>query len=659
MEAQTETVWRQANSYNLSRLIYVNKMDRQGASFFKCINSVRKRLKGWGIPLILQLPLFSSISSDKKYAQIPQAPVNVQDGVFDSVLDIVNGEILDWSENVDGSVVRKTIIADPELLKIANENREELIESLSDIDDEIVQVFMDCDGVHEKVTAKQIDQALRRVTISGKGVPVFCGASFKNIGVQPVLDGVINYLPSPNEVAHQVAKDESGKEVLVKIDDPKMRALAFKITHDQQRGNYSFNFVGIHKFDYLGPMVFVRVYSGKLDVRSVLQIAQPKSSKPLDKERAGVLMELYADDYESVPVIEAGNIGAIVGLKNVKTGDTLVSAKDSNPVFLDSITIPPPVFVRSVQVDSLSEEKSVQIALQHLLREDPSLSLSMNEDTGQTLLSGMGELHLEIAGERLLDVYKAKCTLGRVEIAYRETIAEGAIQEKFLYDKEFFGKIMKCEISLVVERMGTEEGIGGATNNLDECVLTESKIYAAGGDAGSTTKLSLSGYPTIIEMNQAVQDGVNIALSRGPKLGFPVSMVSVKLLSLGVFSSHFTTLAAIRSAAHACVKKMLATNSGFLLEPVMTMTVTVPSKYVGAVSRDLSSQRRGMILDVEGIEEERTKINCEAPLANLVGYASSLRGQTQGTGEWIMDLKGYQLVKRDREEEVVKMMQGQ
>jgi elongation factor G len=404
-------------------------------------------------------------------------------------------------------------------------------------------------------------------------------------------------------------------------------------------------------------MVFVRVYSGKLDVRSVLQISQLKTSEPLDKERAGILMELYADDYESVSVIEAGNIGAIVGLKNVKTGDTLVSSKDPNPVFLSSITIPPPVFIRSVQVDSLSEEKSVQIALQQLLREDPSLSLTGNEDTGQTLLSGMGELHLEIAGERLLDVYKAKCKLGRVEIAYRETIG-GQKTEKFLYDKEFFGKVMKCEIELEISKIETDDGIGSATNNLEECVLDESKIYLAGGE-GTSSRLSLSGYPTIIDMNQALQDGVNIALSRGPKLGFPISMVSVKILSLGVFTSHFTTLAAIRSAAHSCLKKMMLTQPGFLLEPVMNMSVTLPSQYVGAVSRDLSGQRRGMILDVEGVEEERTKINCEAPLANLVGYASSLRGLTQGTGEWIMDLKGYQVVKREQEEAVIKMMQGQ
>jgi elongation factor G len=238
VEAQTETVWRQANSYNIARLIYVNKMDRQGASFHKCINSVKRRLKGWGIPLILQLPLFSSVSSPKKYAQIPQAPVNIQDGVFDSVLDIINFKILDWSEEQDGSVIRETEITDPELLKIAKDNREELIESLSDIDDEIVQVFMDCDGVHEKVTPAQINEALKRVTINGKGIPVFCGASFKNIGVQPVLDGVINYLPSPNDVPPQIAKDINGDEVLVKIADPKMRALAFKVSHDQQRGKF-------------------------------------------------------------------------------------------------------------------------------------------------------------------------------------------------------------------------------------------------------------------------------------------------------------------------------------------------------------------------------------------------------------------------------------
>lgn len=326
-------------------------------------------------------------------------------------------------------------------------HRSELIEELSNLDEEIVQAFMECDGDLSKISTADIKSALRRCTINGSAFPVYCGASFKNLGVQPLLDGVIEYLPSPDQVPSQVAK-ENDRNIEVKLTDPKMCALAFKVTYDAQRG----------------PLVFVRVYSGSLDARTVLKVVSTTpsriigkhGSKNSDKERATKLLEMYADDYEEVSSIQAGNIGVVVGLRHVKTGDTLLLNQDPRKLHLHSITIPPTVFMRSVQVDSISEEKELHLALENLMREDPSLSLSVNEETGQTLLSGMGELHLEIAGERLLDVYKAKCILGKVEIAYRETIAGQSLSHQMLYDKEFFGKELKCDVTLVMDRTDNE-----------------------------------------------------------------------------------------------------------------------------------------------------------------------------------------------------------
>ncbi len=618
VEAQTETVWRQANSYNIPRIIMVNKMDRIGASFAKSVASVWARLSGWGVPLVLHLPVFTNLKGNQ-FCQVPafgsSKPVeNTHDGSFDSIADVLALEILDWNaDSKTGSIVTRNPINDPTILAHARLARENVVEALSEVDEELMELF----GSSDYISTEDIKSAIRRQTLKGSVVPLFCGASFKNIGVQPILDAVIDYLPSPIDSAVPVAKDNRGYNVPIVLNDSKMCALAFKVVYDHQRG----------------PLVFVRVYSGQLQSRSVLQIVN--FEKKAEKERASKLLEMYADDYEEIPRIDAGNIGVVVGLKHVKTGDTLLAMNDSRNIKLHNIAIPPSVFVRSVQVESQTQEKELEFALMNLLREDPSLSISFNEETGQTLISGMGELHLEIAGERLQDVYNAKCTLGKVEIAYRETcITNGIpISKVISYSKELFGKELKCDITL---EFNSIEG----DSVVDTRISAESIMQ---GLSDVPQELGVSGFPTLHEIRSALHLAVSSALSRGPLEGYPVSQVSVKCTRLGLYSSPLTNLAAIRSAANACVKQALNSAEVKMLEPIMSIDITVPSQYVGNVSRDLSGQRRGLIHSVEAIDGERTLINAEAPLSNLIGYASSIRGLTHGNAEFVQSFSSWRV----------------
>ncbi|KAI8899166.1 P-loop containing nucleoside triphosphate hydrolase protein [Globomyces pollinis-pini] len=632
VEAQTETVWRQSNNYKIPRIIYVNKMDRPGAAFGKTLQSIQKRLIGWGKPLVTQLPIFQTINGD-------MSSKDLSEGNFEGVVDVLRLERLDWKADAkNGGIITKHPLTDGILFDQALKAREELIENLSDIDEEIVEAFMEADGDHLKISAIDIEKALRRCTLNGSGVPVLCGASFKNIGVQPLLDSVIKYLPSPKDVPDAVAIDSKGVEFPVKITDGKLCALAFKVIYDAQKG----------------PLVFVRVYSGKLESRSMVRIGttketkKGKSEKKVVKERATKLLEIYADDYEEIPFIQAGNIGVVVGFKNIKTGDSLVMANDARYFQLDTITIPPPVFVRSCHVESAADEKLLAIALDNLLKEDPSLSVSVNEETGQTLLSGMGELHLEIAGERLMEVYKVKCKLGKVEISYRESVTPETLSTFTLdYDREILGKQIKVAITLELSKSEKEMDIFADVD----------KEHIVQGSNPSIKQLVGGTYPELEDIQQAIRDGIQNGLSRGPKLGYPVSQVSVKCKQVKLYSPVLSTIAGLRTAAHLCVQTLLKQSETQLLQPMMDMKIYVPPQYVGNVSRDLSGTRRGIVNGIE-IIDDRTCIDCTVPLSQLVGYASVLRSMTQGNGEWTMELNGYQAVNQDQEAGVMKSIRG-
>ncbi|KAJ3271068.1 G elongation factor, mitochondrial 2 [Terramyces sp. JEL0728] len=616
VEAQTETVWNQCNSYRIPRIAFVNKMDRQGANFQSAFKSL-ERLKGWGKPIKTQLPVYrlkDKLTTDDKLG-----------GEFEGVLDLLENVMLDWKRDKTGSIVTRTAV-DQTLQDVCSTERANLIESLSELDERMVECFMEADDDMSKISAKDIRKAIQRCTVAGAVIPVFCGAAYKNIGVQPILDAVVEYLPSPNQAPAAIANTAHG-EVEVQLGDKDLCALAFKVVYDDKRG----------------PLVYVRVYSGVLESRSHIQISNSNS----EKERAMKLLEMYADDFEEIPFIEAGNIGVVVGLKKVKTGDTLVGVQDSRKLELHSINIPPPVFVRSCQVDSTSEEKALANALQQLLREDPSLSLTVNEETGQTLLSGMGELHLEIAGERLLEVYKVKCKLGKVEISYRETIQASHL-ESLKFSKEFFGKELKCDIQLEFSKSGSND------------IEIDSRIKAKDIYQGNEPDLKLEligGYPAPSEIQSAIKEGILNGLSRGPILGFPVSQIAVKATKIGLYSPQVSNISAIRAAAHTCVQNALKNTVSHLLEPVMQMKIRVPPETVGTVSRDLTGNKRALISKIENVEDA-VMIECTCPLAQLVGYSSGLRSMTQGNGNFVMELEGYHVVSKDKEQDIIKSIRG-
>ncbi|KAI8907169.1 P-loop containing nucleoside triphosphate hydrolase protein [Gorgonomyces haynaldii] len=594
VEAQTETVWKQSNRYNIPRVCFVNKMDRQGASFVNTIASMR-RLTGWGSPIPIQLPLFKAQTLTTK---------DNSGGQLVGVIDLVSMQHLDFSEHPTGRIVKRAPI--PEIvLEQAQKARADMIEQLAELDDTILEHFLES-GDAASIPMDLIQKALRKTTIEGSAVPVLCGAAFRNLGVQPVLDAICDYLPHPNERPLPALKND-------KKPQKSLFGLAFKVIYDHQRG----------------PIVFVRVYEGQLQARSMVKVAK----RGKQKERATKVIELYADDMEEIPAIEKGNIGAIIGTKNICTGDVIVSHSDTNEYELAQLTIPPPVFVRSCE----GNEKELEQALHYLLLEDPSLHVHYNEETGQTLISGMGELHLEIAGERLKETYKVHCKLGKVEISYRETIASGSNQDMD-FDRTLLNKRLQTKILMSVEPKEGENAF-----EIDQITV--------GGNPIAQQKQ----FAPVEEYEQAIEEAIKGGLSHGPLLGFPVRGVNVRV-SVDLQTPETSTPQAVRAGVQNCLLQMIKKDP-MLQEPIMNLNVMVPHQFVGTVTKDMNGQRRGQVLEI-GELEDRALIHCRAPLAELVGYASVLRGMTQGTGEWTMTLDSYEPVPSHRQEQVIQSVRG-
>ncbi|KAJ3099263.1 Ribosome-releasing factor 2, mitochondrial [Physocladia obscura] len=735
VEAQTEGVWRQASknsSHNLNssnhsnsipRIIVANKMDRPGASFSRCLTAIHARLTSSAIPI--QLPLYRDASTNPRFA---------------AIVDLVNMRILSFDKSETGSVVtslsassledfRDSAIknldgflynADPLMNNIdslwleIHTARVNLVESLAALDDSVVESFLDSSS-HLSVPADTVlKPALRRLTLAGTIFPVLCSSAFKNMGVQPVMDAIVDYLPAPSDRPPAICTiacgriDDSSSDTFSAINTTtieclgnKFCALAFKIIHDEKRG----------------AMVFVRVYSGNAGYASQNVT-----------ERAIKILQMYADDYEEIPRISSGNIACILGLTETKTGDTLLIASEhgvttppstspnkkaipsqsqnsppASAVTLESIQHPPPVFIRSVEPTSSADGRKIESALAALTREDPSLVVTVDPDSGQTLLGGMGELHLEIAAERLLDTHKCSATMGKVSISYRETIpiAAGIVGYVLDYDKEIFGKHAKVFIRIRVEPIHSEKETAIETDEGGEwiidvsdttrlinivdvtSVLDSRKMYPlplisvpARNLAHAPTIMAPFGYPTISDVRSAARDGITQALARGPIVGFPVVNLRVVVEELKLERVETTSIAGIRAAAARCMRDVMrgvAGNSGDggqpmslmrLLEPIMCVTVTVPEKYVGTVTKDLTGTRRGNIVSLgtenggSGMVFENHIVTATVPLGSLLGYSTSLRGMTAGTGAFSMNLLGYGRMSADREEAAIKELKG-
>lgn len=636
VEAQTEQVWHQASTYRIPRLVYVNKLDRDGAAFGRTVKEVGSRLGGW--PAVCQIPWFEG-----------------GDGRFVGVADVINLHSLRWSDG-DGKSVKMLDLQqlDQEERQLATELRRAraaLVELLSEHDDELVEKFFDCDEDHLAVPPQDIINSLRRCLIENKSsriIPVFAGASFRNIGVQPLLDSVINLLPSPletsdpevsigdvkgglrrllsgdllveqNEKAASGGKKQKSKKNLQtesqsSIEKLQGCGLAFKVVNDAKRG----------------VLVYVRVYSGSLDRNSTLFNTNLNVS-----ERVPRLLKMYANDAVEVDSIPAGHIGVVVGLKHARTGDTLVSyaghkstpPEPLNTLQLRPIDVPPPVFFAGVEPHSLSEEKKLQESLALLLREDPSLHVTVDEDSGQTLLSGMGELHLEIARDRLLNDLKAKASMGRIEIGYRETPLGASAPVTKIFDKEIAGRKGKAGCIAVVEPWDpctddssyeSNDILSITTHENNQIIITTPNLQVETNKKGVEESPLLPAGLDIPTFRTTLQNGVFAALARGPQFTFP--MHSTRVILTFDATEHLygtdTTASALSSAARhsttAALRTLLPPPSSpqsapgtyptpgtALMEPLMNVIISVDETSLGAVVHDISSSRGGHIISLD------------------------------------------------------------
>ncbi|PVI04614.1 P-loop containing nucleoside triphosphate hydrolase protein [Periconia macrospinosa] len=633
VEAQTEKVWTQAGHYQIPRIIFVNKLDRTGAAFSRTVKEIGTRLHGW--PAVCQIPWWKDGNGD-----------------FVGVGDVIHLRGLLWQGSTDGSQIQAYDLN--QLAATNNQFAEELkkarialVELLSEHDDTMVEQFLEYDEDHLAIPGLQIIQSLRRVVLQTPQVviPVFAGASFRNIGVQPLLDTVVDLLPSPLErpdpeisIGNETSTlnrllssdvpsgiSTSTKPTKKKIDKGVFSpqdirnltacALAFKVVNDPKRG----------------ILVYVRVYSGTLDKGSILFNTNLSTT-----ERAPRLLKMYANDAVEVDSLSSGQIGVISGLKHARTGDTLIvykglHMKGQPPGILKTlqlrpINVPPPVFFTSIEPNSRSEQKHVEESLGILLREDPSLHLSVDEESGQTHLAGMGDLHLEIARDRLINDLKAKARIGKIEIGYREAIKGSTAPSTYILDRPIANKPAKAAITVSITPKATQGDHNKSGTPSQESDLYEGSNYETAyalHDNNSLhishaqlSKTSSSNHKDFLPPNlslpgllSAIHAGVSAALARGPFNGFPVfnSHISVTLDPLKHIFAHETTTTAMSMATREAVAKHLREaheqTPSVLMEPVMRVTIFVNENSMGKVVQDLSSSRGGQVLSLDGEEE--------------------------------------------------------
>ena len=582
VEPQTETVWRQANKYQVPRMCFVNKMDRVGANFERCVEMIRDRLDA--IPAVIQLP----IGSESEFA---------------GIVDLIAMKGVVW-DDVMGETF--TVIDIPEaMVGEAESAYQELIDTLSNYDDDLMEKFLS----EEEITQSFLKSVIRKLTIGNQIVPVLCGSAFKNKGVQAMLDAVVDFLPSPLDIPPTEGTDARLVETLVRHPDDKdaFSALAFKIMTDP----------------YVGKLTYFRVYSGTLDKgATVLNTTKDR------KERLGRLLLMHANHREDIETIYACDIVAAVGLKNTTTGDTL-SDVDA-PIILEALEFPEPVIHVAVEPKTKADQDKMGRALYALSEEDPTFRVRSDEETGQTVISGMGELHLEVLVDRMLREFKVDANVGKPQVAYRETIRKKVdkIEERYIRQSGGRGQYGHVVISL------EPTGPGGGYEFIDK----------------------ISGGVIPKEYIPAVDAGIQEALQSGVLAGYP--MVDVRVtLTFGSYHEVDSSEMAFKIAGSMAVKKAARAASPVLLEPVMAVEVVTPEEYMGDVIGDLSS-RRGR---VEGMDQRGSSqvIRAQVPLAEMFGYATDLRSRTQGRATYTMQFSAYNETPDSIALEIVKRVRGE
>ncbi len=583
VEPQSETVWRQADKYRVPRIAFINKIDRVGADPERCVAQIRERLKA--TPVVIQLP-------------------NALEDDFSGIVDLMAMQLIEWEDDTTGAAIDVGEIPAP-LRERADAARAEMIEAIADVDDEVAGLFLASDDGGRQIPAATLRAALRRATVAGRAVPVLVGAAFKNKGVQPLLDAVVDYLPSPLDIPPVRGLDADGNETLRSpaVDEP-FSALAFKIMNDP----------------FVGSLTYFRVYSGKISVGETVYNATKGK-----RERIGRLLQMHANKREDVKEVTCGNIAAAAGLRVTATGDTLADAK--SPVVLELMEFPEPVISIAIEPKTQANQDKLALALQKLAMEDPSFRVRTDSETGQTLISGMGELHLEIIVDRLVREFKVEAYVGRPQVAYRETISRGADAEgKFI--RQTGGRGQYGHVVLHVE---PAEGRG---------IIFEDHTVA-----GSVPR----------EFVPAVERGVRESLARGIMAGYPVIDVEVKLTG-GSFHELDSSEMAFQIAGSMGAQAAAREATPVLLEPVMNVEVLTPDDFMGEVMGNLAA-RRGRVSGMEARGSAQA-IAAEVPLATMFGYSTDVRSMTQGRATYTMQFSRYAPVPAHVRESVVERMRG-
>jgi elongation factor G len=564
VQPQSETVWRQATKYKVPRLAFVNKMDRTGANFLKVYEQMRTRLKANPVPVVL--------------------PIGAEEN-FKGVVDLIKMKAIIWDEASQGIKFEYTEIP-PELLAEANEWREKMIEAAAEADEILMNTYLETGGLSEE----QLMKGLRDRTIAGEIQPMLCGTAFKNKGVQRMLDAVIHFMPSPVDIPPVTGTDDDGNPSERRADDKeKFSALAFKLMSDP----------------FVGQLTFIRVYSGVL--KSGDTVLNPIRGK---KERIGRLLQMHANNREEISEVLAGDIAAAVGLKEVTTGETLCDPDAE--IILERMVFPEPVISQAVEPKTKPDQEKMGIALNRLAKEDPSFRVRTDEESGQTIISGMGELHLEIIVDRMRREFGVEATVGKPQVAYRETIRK-SVEIEGKYVKQSGGKGQYGHVWLKIEPQ--EEGKGYEFVD------------------------AIKGGVVPREFIPSVNKGCADTMNAGVLAGFPVVDIKVTLFD-GSYHDVDSSQIAFELAASMGFKDGMRKASAVLLEPMMAVEVETPEDYAGTVMGDLSS-RRGMVQGMDDMPGGGKTIKAEVPLAEMFGYSTTLRSLTQGRATYTMEFKHY------------------
>ncbi|MFD8593791.1 elongation factor G [Kitasatospora sp. NPDC059646] len=585
VEPQSETVWRQADRYGVPRICFINKLDRTGANFFFCVQTIVDRLGA--TPLVMQLPIGAEAD-------------------FTGVVDLVKMKALVYSADAPKGEMYDVVDIPADLVEQAAEYREALIDTVSNVSDEVMELALEGEDIPEDV----LNAAIRKGTLNSDFTPIFCGSAFKNKGVQPLLDAVVRYLPSPLDIEGiEGTKPGNDEEKIVRqaSDDEPLAALAFKIMSDP----------------HLGKLTFVRVYSGRLE--SGTQVLNSVKGK---KERIGKIYRMHANKREEIDSVGAGDIIAVMGLKQTTTGETL--SDDKNPVILESMDFPAPVIRVAIEPKSKGDQEKLGVAIQRLAEEDPSFQVNTDEETGQTIIAGMGELHLEVLVDRMRREFKVEANVGKPQVAYRETIRKAVERIDYTHKKQTGGSGQFAKIQIAIEPLESGEGY-------------EFVNKVTGGRVPK-------------EYIPSVDAGCQEAMEFGVLAGYPLQGVRVSLLD-GASHDVDSSELAFKIAGSMAFKEGAKKASPALLEPMMAVEVTTPEDYMGDVIGDINS-RRGQIRAMEERHGARV-VKALVPLSEMFGYVGDLRSKTSGRASYSMQFDSYAEVPRNVADDIIAKAKGE